>query len=124
MNTVYLLLGGNQGNRIENLTIACELIKKELGSIVAVSPIYETAAWGNENQPNFLNQAIKTNTKHSPIETLHIINHIENTLGRQRLEHWGARTLDIDILFYNEIILHSARLVIPHPELQNRRFAL
>lgn len=124
MNIVYLLLGGNEGNRIDNLSQASVLIAQELGSIVSASPIYETAAWGNENQANFLNQAIKVNTLSNPTETLHIINHIENTLGRQRKEHWGARTIDIDILYFNDIILNSARLVIPHPELQNRRFAL
>lgn len=124
MSSIYLLLGGNQGNRADILARARQLLAKQLGVVIASSPIYQTAAWGKTDQPDFLNQAIHIDTTYSPIEALTIINHIEYMLGRQRTEHWGQRTLDIDILLYEEQVIHSSRLVIPHPELPNRRFAL
>ncbi|MDI9320732.1 MAG: 2-amino-4-hydroxy-6-hydroxymethyldihydropteridine diphosphokinase [Phycisphaerales bacterium] len=124
MNSIYLLLGSNQGNRTMTLDKARNLLGEQLGAITCISPLYETAAWGNTQQPNFINQALQLSTKHNPIEALRIINQIENQLGRQRTEHWGQRTLDIDILLFEDKIIHSSRLVIPHPELQNRRFAL
>ena len=100
------------------------MLAEQLGAIIAFSPIYQTAAWGKTDQPDFLNQAIHIGTSFSPIESLSIINHIEQILGRKRTEHWGQRTIDIDILLYEQDVIHSSRLVIPHPELQNRRFAL
>lgn len=124
MSSIYLLLGGNQGNRAEILANARQLLAVQLGTIIAVSPIYQTAAWGKTDQPDFLNQAVQLDTNFSPIEALTIINHIEYSLGRQRTEHWGQRTIDIDILLYDQEVIHSARLVIPHPELPKRRFAL
>lgn len=124
MSSIYLLLGGNQGNRAEILANAQQLLSEQLGAVIASSPIYQTAAWGKTDQPDFLNQAIHMDTTYSPIEALSIINHIEYMLGRQRTEHWGQRTLDIDILLYDQEMIHSSRLVIPHPELPNRRFAL
>lgn len=124
MSSIYLLLGGNQGNRADILAKARQLLAEQLGAIIASSPIYQTAAWGKTDQPDFLNQAIYIDTNYSPIEALTIINHIEYMLGRQRTEHWGQRTLDIDILLYDQEVIHSSRLVIPHPELENRRFAL
>lgn len=124
MSNIYLLLGSNQGNRIATLDTAKQLLSQQLGTIDKISSLYETAAWGKTEQPNFLNQAILLSTKYNPIEALSIINQIENQLGRQRTEHWGQRTLDIDILLFDDQIIHSSRLVIPHPELQNRRFAL
>jgi 2-amino-4-hydroxy-6-hydroxymethyldihydropteridine diphosphokinase len=124
VNSIYLLLGGNQGDRQHTLAQARVLLQMQLGNIAAVSPLYETAAWGKTNQPHFLNQAVKANTCLSALECLTEINAIETQLGRQRKEHWGQRTLDIDILFYNAEKIHSSRLVVPHPEIQNRRFAL
>ena len=124
MSSIYLLLGGNQGNRADNLAKAKEMLAEQLGAIIAFSPIFQTAAWGKTDQADFLNQAIQIDTTFSPIESLSIINHIEQILGRKRTEHWGERIIDIDILLYDQEIIHSSRLVIPHPELQNRRFAL
>ncbi|MES2478597.1 MAG: 2-amino-4-hydroxy-6-hydroxymethyldihydropteridine diphosphokinase [Bacteroidota bacterium] len=124
MSSIYLLLGGNQGERVSVLAKARQLLAEQLGTIIAYSPLYETAAWGKTDQPDFLNQAIHIDTKFGPVESLAIIHDIEQLLGRQRTEHWGQRTLDIDILFYDNAIIHSSRLVIPHPEVQNRRFAL
>lgn len=124
MSSIYLLLGGNQGDRAGILAKAGQLLAEQLGTVIASSPIYQTAAWGKTDQPDFLNQAIHMDTAYSPVEALSIINHIESVLGRQRTEHWGQRTLDIDILLYGQEVIHSSRLVIPHPELPNRRFAL
>ncbi len=124
MNKLYLLLGGNQGNTVQILASAHSLIRLQIGTIINISPLYETAAWGKTDQPNFLNQAIEVLTNLNAAEILEQTQQIENQLGRQRQEHWGQRTLDIDILFFNNEIIQSDSLTIPHPELQNRRFAL
>lgn len=124
MNTAYLLLGSNEGDRKKWLDKAIEQIIEHCGSVVLQSNIYETAAWGIEDQPIFLNQALSVQTDLSAISLLNTINNIESSLGRQRTEKWGQRTLDIDILFYNDEVIKTSKLTVPHPELQNRMFAL
>ncbi|MFA6150002.1 MAG: 2-amino-4-hydroxy-6-hydroxymethyldihydropteridine diphosphokinase [Chitinophagaceae bacterium] len=124
VNKLYLLLGGNQGNTVQILQSAHTLTTQKIGAITASSPIYETAAWGKTDQPNFLNQAIEVHTNLGAFEILEQTQQIENQLGRQRNEHWGQRTLDIDILFLNNEVINTGHLCIPHPEIQNRRFAL
>jgi 2-amino-4-hydroxy-6-hydroxymethyldihydropteridine diphosphokinase len=124
VNTIYLLLGSNEGNSFEILASARDLLSNNLGNITSSSLVYETEAWGNTHQPNFLNQAILIKTDQNPFEAIDTIQKIEHKMGRERKEHWGQRTIDIDILFYNNDIIHSSRLVIPHPEIQNRKFAL
>lgn len=124
MKTVFLLLGSNQGDSPAILAEARRLIQEKLGAIMLSSALYRTAAWGKTDQPDFLNQVLQIQTDHSPIACLSVIHQIEDELGRQRTEHWGQRSLDIDILFYEQEIIHSARLVVPHPELHNRKFAL
>lgn len=120
----YLLLGGNLGDRPLYLAQAMELISAAIGPIVHSSSLYETAAWGKTDQPAFLNQVVQVQTALSPEQTLQAINHIEQELGRVRQEHWGARVIDIDILFYDDLVLQSQRLTIPHPQLHLRRFTL
>jgi len=124
LNEVYLLLGSNEGDRqlwfkkaLEQITQTCGIIKKQ-------SSLYETAAWGIEEQPDFLNMVICIETNLAPIDLLHATQNIENTLGRQRAIKWGQRTLDIDILFYGTLIMNVPELIIPHPFLQERRFTL
>lgn len=124
MPKVYLLLGGNLGNRTLYLQQARESINQRVGSIAQTSKVYETAAWGKTDQPTFLNQVLEVETMLSPEEVLQRINHIEQELGRVRQEHWGARVIDIDILFYDELVLQTQRLTIPHPQLHLRRFTL
>lgn len=124
MNVVYLLLGGNMGNRQENLSLARNKITTQCGNILIQSAIYETAAWGNENQPAFLNQVLKIITELSPEELLEKLLSIERGLGRVRIEKYGPRVIDIDILFFNNSIIKLNNLVIPHSEMQNRRFVL
>ncbi len=124
MPATYLLLGSNLGNRENYLLQARNLIGARLGEIKQESGIYETAAWGVENQLAFLNQVLAVETTLVPEELLQEINFLEAELGRVRRERWGARVIDIDILYYADLVLQTQRLTIPHPELQNRRFTL
>lgn len=124
MNTAYLLLGTNEGDRLKWLEFATDELEDSCGNISQKSSIYETAAWGIEDQPSFLNMAVKLETDLEPLELLEKTNIIEQKAGRQRVVKWGQRTLDIDILFYNNAVIDEPNLKIPHPEVQNRRFAL
>lgn len=122
-NVVYLSLGSNMGNRLELLQQAVARIET-LGRVVAVSPVYETAAWGMEDQPHFLNIAICLNTTLAPMLLLQSLQEIEKNLHRTRLVHWGPRTIDIDILLYNTDVIETPTLIVPHPRMQDRRFVL
>uniref|UniRef100_F4C636 2-amino-4-hydroxy-6-hydroxymethyldihydropteridine pyrophosphokinase n=1 Tax=Sphingobacterium sp. (strain 21) TaxID=743722 RepID=F4C636_SPHS2 len=124
MHTVYLILGSNLGDSRQQLTKAIQLIDSRVGNVTDQSAIYETVAWGVNNQPNYLNQALKVNTILTPEQTLKEILAIEETLGRKRNTKWEARLIDIDILFYDAIILDTLNLKIPHPLLHLRRFVL
>ncbi|MDX5483051.1 MAG: 2-amino-4-hydroxy-6-hydroxymethyldihydropteridine diphosphokinase [Hymenobacteraceae bacterium] len=124
MPKVFLLLGGNLGDRTLYLQQARDSIAGQVGRIMQSSRLYETAAWGKTDQPNFLNQVLAVETALAPEEVLQRINAIEQELGRVRLEHWGARVIDIDILFYDELVQQTQRLTIPHPQLHLRRFTL
>lgn len=124
MNEAYLLTGGNIGNRLDYLSKAKEAIRKRCGSILKQSSIYETAAWGMENQEAFLNQVLKIETDLAPEVLLKTILQIEEELGRKRQLKYGPRTVDIDILFFNDEIINQEGLKIPHPQMQNRRFVL
>lgn len=123
MTDVYLLLGSNEGDREQWLQQAVEQLGVT-GNISIQSAIYQTAAWGIEEQPAFLNMALCLQTELLPLELLQEIHHIEQNLGRQRILKWGQRTLDIDILFYGDAIIDLPELKVPHPYLQERRFAL
>ena len=122
--TAFLLLGTNLGDRKKNLSVARNTIDVEVGTIIKASSIYQTAAWGKTDQPDFLNQALKVETTLSPNGILEKILKIEQGMGRRRDEKWGERIIDIDILLYEKEIVHSLRLTLPHPQLQHRRFAL
>lgn len=124
MNTAFLLIGGNMGNRIENLLAAKNALALRCGALVKTSAIYQTAAWGLEEQPPFLNQALELQTFSAPHALLHCLLEVEKALGRVREKKYGPRLIDIDILLYDDAVIDSADLKIPHPELQNRRFAL
>jgi len=124
MNKIYLLLGSNMGNSLEQLTNAIHHIEKKTGALIRKSGLYTTAAWGNTNQPDFLNQVIVIETKLSAVETLKSILTIEKTMGRVRTIKNAPRIIDIDILFFNREIITAKNLIIPHPEIQNRRFVL
>lgn len=124
MNAAYLLIGGNLGNRVHNLAKARMNIENDLGAIIKVSSIYETASWGITEQPDFLNQVLLIQTKFSAEEIMQSILSIENKMGRIRTEKNASRIIDIDILFFNDEIINQKDLTIPHPEIQNRKFAL
>lgn len=123
METAFLLLGSNLGDREANLKIAQKRLAT-IGNVARTSSIYSTKAWGNTAQPDFLNQAIALDTFLKPEKLLKEILSIELVMGRARQEHWGPRLIDIDILLYDNRIVDSQNLKIPHPELVNRRFAL
>ncbi|WP_276132113.1 2-amino-4-hydroxy-6-hydroxymethyldihydropteridine diphosphokinase [Polluticoccus soli] len=124
MNKAYLLLGSNEGNRHEWLRQCIKLISERIGTITEQSQVYETAAWGLEEQPDFLNMAIGVETILEPRELLATIQTIEEELGRQRTLKWGQRTLDIDILLIDDRIIDQPDLKVPHPFLPERGFAL
>lgn len=123
MNKAYLLIGGNMGNREQNLGRAVKLLKMA-GRVKNLSGLYETAAWGKTDQPSFLNQAVLLATALKARQLLEAVLHIEEQMGRKREEKYGPRIIDIDILFYDSAIISESGLIIPHPEIQNRRFAL
>ena len=123
ISKAYLSLGSNLGNREKYLEQARTFLK-ELGKIKKESSVLETPAWGKTNQPNFLNQVILIETKLFPHDLLKECQKIENKLGRERKVKWGARTIDIDILFYDNLVLNEENLTIPHPYISEREFVL
>lgn len=120
----YLLLGANLNDRVTMLRRAVDLIEEHVGSVVRQSGLYETAPWGVLNQPAYLNQVLAIETTLEPEAVLIHTQGIEQALGRVRQEKWGARVIDIDILYYDQRILTTETLVIPHPYLHQRRFTL
>ncbi|HLL44733.1 MAG TPA: 2-amino-4-hydroxy-6-hydroxymethyldihydropteridine diphosphokinase, partial [Segetibacter sp.] len=124
MNDAYLLTGGNIGNRLVSLQQACMKIEKQAGIVLQKSAVYETAAWGVTDQNLFLNQVLLVSTSLPPEELLHTLLHIEQELGRRRIVKMGPRIIDIDILFYNNEIISTPVLTVPHPQIANRRFVL
>ena len=124
MNKLFLITGGNIGDRKGNLEAAAALIQKQIGKIIRLSAMYETEAWGITNQPAFYNQVLEIDTLLSAREVLHLILKIEEEMGRKRTIKNAARIIDIDILFFNNEIINEHNLIIPHPEIANRRFVL
>ena len=124
MNISYLLIGGNEGDRPAHLAEAREQIATAAGRVLRSSSVYETAPWGKPGQPDFLNQALELATKLEARALIGVLLGIEEKMGRRRLEKYGSRRIDIDILFFNDAIIEEPGLVIPHPEIANRRFVL
>ncbi|MBN8822403.1 MULTISPECIES: 2-amino-4-hydroxy-6-hydroxymethyldihydropteridine diphosphokinase [unclassified Spirosoma] len=121
---ILLLLGANLGDRIKTLHRASELLADRVGDVAKRSAIYETAPWGVTDQPTYLNQVLGVETTLPPDELLRQTQAIEQALGRVRLERWGARLIDIDMLYYDQLIIQTPQLTIPHPYLHQRRFTL
>jgi len=125
MRHIFLSLGSNLGNRLENLRKARALLAEEAGRINAVSDVYETEPWGHHCNCTFFNQVIELETLQDPLNLLSTIQQIEMRCGRVRSEkQYAARTIDIDILFYNTEHMVTGNLVIPHPLLHLRQFVL
>lgn len=125
MNVAFLCLGGNIGNRIENINAAKKAIERFSGKIISQSGIYETEAWGSDSKNKYLNQVIKINTRLNANDLLSSLLQIEKRLGRKRnLNKNSDRTIDIDILFFNSDIISKKNIEIPHPRLHQRNFVL
>lgn len=122
-STAYLGLGSNVGDRAGHLHQALADLAK-IGKVTAVSSLYETVPWGRREQPPFLNAACRMCTALPPEALLQALQGIEAAMGRQRLERWGPRTIDLDILFYDDLVIETAQLIIPHPLLAERAFVL
>lgn len=125
MHKTVFLLGGNQGNRKDLILRAIQLLKSQIGDCKIASSLYETEAWGFKTELAFLNQVLVFETEKSPREILKIAQKIESDLGRIRSsDGYSSRTMDIDILFYDNLIVSDSDLQIPHPRLHLRRFTL
>ena len=125
-HTAYIALGSNIGDREQHLKNALAKIE-ELGEFVKlekISSFYNTAPVGYVEQPDFLNAVVKVKTILEPEELLSILQEIENTEGRERKIHWGPRTLDLDILLFDDMVINTDTLVVPHPEMTKRDFVL
>lgn len=123
-HTAYLSTGSNIGDRRAHLLAARREIARRIGPVTAASGLYRTAAWGVEDQPDFLNQVLRVTTALEPLALLDRLQAIEQRMGRVRAERWGVRVIDIDILFYDDLVLDSERLILPHPQIAARRFVL
>lgn len=124
MNTLYLLLGSNQQQPQQQLKRAQKYIAKKIGPVKRSSSLYQTAAWGNTQQPDFINQVVIVTTKLTATETIQTILGIEKDMGRIRTKKNAPRIIDIDILFFNKEIIETGVLEVPHPRLQLRNFVL
>lgn len=126
MNTVVLSLGSNLGDRYTTLQNAISTISSKIGKVTAESFIYESEALGFESKDRFLNMCVQVETKLAPLEILELINSIEKKNGRVRNSNieYSSRSLDIDIIFYNDLILDLPKLKIPHPRYTERLFVL
>ena len=122
-HTVYIALGSNLGRRLDNLRAAIGSMSPAI-QVLRESKIYETPPWGYEDQPAFLNMVVKAETKLKPEPLLKYLKHIEAKMGRENSVHWGPRLIDLDILFYDQLVLDSNPLIIPHPNLHERAFVL
>jgi 2-amino-4-hydroxy-6-hydroxymethyldihydropteridine diphosphokinase len=120
---VYLSLGTNLGNRLENLKQVLESLK-EFCQVVASSSVYETDPWGFEDQPIFYNQVVRIETILEPLPLLQEIKKIELEMGRIPTFQYGPRLIDIDILLYDRLMMNSPELKIPHPQMKSRAFVL
>ena len=125
MNVAYLLLGGNLGDRLHNLILAENFLVSEGINILQASSIFETAPWGMNESPFFLNKVIVVEINYTADVLLNICLKIEKMMGRERNSgNYQSRIIDVDILFFNQEIIFSEDLKVPHPRLHQRRFAL
>lgn len=123
MHIIHLALGTNLGNRTGNLRAAIESLPPSV-IVHQTSPIYETPPWGLTDQPAFLNMVLRGETHLAPLELLTHLKQLETELGRTPTVHWGPRLIDMDILFYDDLVLSTPGLTIPHPHLHERAFVL
>jgi 2-amino-4-hydroxy-6-hydroxymethyldihydropteridine diphosphokinase len=120
---IYLSLGSNLGDRLSNLRKAISLLPPKV-SINQQSSVYETEPWGYTDQPTFLNQVIRAETDLEPIDLLALLKSIETSMGRKETFRFGPRLIDLDILFYDDLVMEEPQLTIPHPRITERAFIL
>ena len=123
MHLVFIALGSNLGDRAANLQAAIEALEPEVHTLKC-SPVYETPPWGYSDQPQFLNQVVEAKTELSPIALLEHMKKIEVQLGRQETFRFGPRLIDLDIIYYDDEVIDSPPLIIPHPRMAERGFVL
>jgi 2-amino-4-hydroxy-6-hydroxymethyldihydropteridine diphosphokinase len=123
MPNIYLALGTNLGDRMENLRRAIAALPPTV-RVTALSSVYETPPWGYTDQPAFLNMALTGETENSPSDLIVFLKNLETELGREKTFRNGPRLIDMDILFYDDLRLDEPGLVIPHPRLHERAFVL
>lgn len=126
MAIIFIGLGSNEGDSFQILSDAYLDLKKNVGYLIVSSSIYETAPWGFESQNSFLNAVLKFETNHTPEEILNILQYLETKAGRKRndSENYSDRTLDLDLLYYDDLISDREDLEIPHPRISERLFVL
>ncbi|MBI5849029.1 MAG: 2-amino-4-hydroxy-6-hydroxymethyldihydropteridine diphosphokinase [Nitrospirae bacterium] len=124
MSIVFIGIGSNLGNRQENCLEAIRLLKNRGVKVTKQSSMIETEPWGVTEQPHFINLAIEAGTDLGPEEFLLLLKNIERAMGREKTAHWGPRVIDLDILLYDDRIIDSADLKIPHPHRHERDFVL
>lgn len=125
METSYLSLGSNIDDRLKFLTQACQKLNaNQFITVTKISAVYETKAWGLENQADFYNIAVQIRTQLEPYQLLDVCQNIEQDLHRTRAIHWGPRTIDIDIMLYGAVDIKEEQLTIPHPYMLQREFVV
>jgi 2-amino-4-hydroxy-6-hydroxymethyldihydropteridine diphosphokinase len=123
---VLISLGSNKGNRLDTITKAIQLLKKDIGDVIAISPVYETASWGYQDDA-YLNNAICLVTKLAPLYIMEALLSIELKLGRERnsdIETYQARSIDLDIILIEGLVVDHPKLQVPHPRMNVRKFVL
>ena len=123
-HTAYVALGSNLGDKEANLRRALELLIERGVEIVKTSTFISTEPYGVTDQPTFLNGVCEVRTSLEPLALLHILLAIEQEMGRVRLRHWGERNIDLDLLLYEDVVMDTPELKLPHPDMQNRDFVL
>ena len=126
MAIAYLALGTNIGNSRRNMITAAALLAERVGDVLALSGFYETEPWGFQSENTFLNAALRLETSLSPLELLKATQQIEVEMGRTQKSNgtYHDRIIDIDILLYDDLILQTPELTLPHPLMQDRRFVM
>ena len=123
-HTAYVALGSNLGDKEGNLRRALELLEERGVEVVKTSTFICTEPYGVTDQPQFLNGVCQVRTSLAPLALLHILLAIEQEMGRVRLRHWGERNIDLDLLLYEDVVMDTPELTLPHPDMQNRDFVL
>ena len=124
MSRAYVALGSNLGDREENLCTALKHLQENGVEVIKTSTFIETEPYGVTDQPGFVNAVCQVETELAPLELLHLLLSIEQEMGRVRLRRWGERNIDLDLLLYEDAVLESEELTLPHPDMQNRDFVL